>query len=134
MSSVNFDTARSQAYIDALKLQHAPPPVPPRVDSLSRNWDDEGMELRVKALEDAVKNLPTKTDFAELRADMHKNTIEIQRWMITTVIALFLGFSGLFFTMNNSSKTPASTAAPSQQPIIINVPQAAPAPSREPVK
>lgn len=88
--------------------------------------DNSVMESRVKALEEAVKNLPTKTDFAELRADMHKNTIEIQRWMITTVIALFLGFSGLFFTMNNSSKTSAPTAGPSQQPIIITIPSATP--------
>ncbi|MDH1337440.1 hypothetical protein N5D77_25475 [Comamonas thiooxydans] len=81
---------------------------------------NDGMEARVKALEDAVKNLPTKADFAELRADMHKNTVEVQRWMIATVIALFLGFSGLFFTMNNSTKPVAPATA--QQPIIINVP------------
>lgn len=106
---------------------------------------NEGMEARVKSLEEAIKNLPTKADmtelrlankadFAELRADMHKNSGDIQRWMIATVIALFLGFSGLFFTMNNSSK-PASASAPvaQQAPIIINVPAAAaPAPAPAP--
>lgn len=96
---------------------------------------NEGMEARVKTLEEAVKNLPTKTDFAELRADMHKNTVEIQRWMITTVIALFLGFSGLFFTMNSSLK-PANAPAPvaQQAPIIINVPSVAPAPAPAPAQ
>lgn len=129
-----------------------------------------GMEARVTALEEAVKNLPTKVDldelrhsakadasslrtdfeklradmakttgelrtdmakgFGELRADMHKNSVDIQRWMIATVIALFLGFSGLFFTMNNSTKpVPAATQPAAQQPIIINVPSAPPAPT-----
>ena len=96
---------------------------------------NDRMEARINTLEEAVKNLPTKADmtelrlankadFAELRADMHKNNAEIQRWMIATVIALFLGFSGLFFTMNNSTKP----SAPTQQPIIINVPAASPTP------
>lgn len=100
----------------------APPPSePPHNDQ---------METRVTALEEAVKNLPTKADFAELRADMHKNTVEVQRWMIATVIALFLGFSGLFFTMNNSTKpAPVTSQASPQQPIIINVPAASPAAS-----
>lgn len=102
---------------------------------------NDDMEARVKSLEEALKNLPTKADmtelhlankadFAELRADMHKNSVDIQRWMIATVIALFLGFSGLFFTMNNSTK-PANTPTSQQAPIIINVP-AAPAPTASP--
>ena len=139
---------------------------------------NEGMETRVKALEEAVKNLPTKADFAELRlsaqtdassqradsekfradsikahgdlrsefeklrgdvgkgfaelrSDMHKNSVDIQRWMIATVIGLFLGFGGLFLAMSNALKqspvsSVAAPAAAQQQPIIINVPSAAP--------
>lgn len=102
------------------------------------------MEERVKALEEAVKNLPTKADFAELRADvktgisdlraeMHKTNIDIHKWMIGTVIGLFLGFGGLFLAMSNALKQPstsptAAIAQPATQPpIIINVPGAPPA-------
>lgn len=105
------------------------------------NGGNDSMEKRVKAPEEAVKNLPTKTDFAELRADVktgisdlrteiHKNSIDLHRWMLGTVIGLFLGFGGLFMAMSNSLKqstapAPAPAVAP-QQPIIINVPTAAP--------
>lgn len=100
-----------------------------------------GMEARVTTLEEAVKNLPTKADldslrqeaktgFAELRADMHKNTVDIQRWMIATVIGLFLGFGGLFLAMSNALKPhPMTTVAPpphQQPPIIINIPATSP--------
>nr|WP_279087943.1 hypothetical protein [Comamonas thiooxydans] len=153
---------------------------------------NDPMEARVKALEEAVKNLPTKTDldglrqatkadmvelrlsseteaaklradfekaradtnkatgdiraefeklrgdvakgFGDIRADMHKNSVDIQRWMIATVIALFLGFSGLFFTMNNAIKPAATITQPAQQPIIINVPAASPASVATPEK
>lgn len=99
--------------------------------------DNDQMEARVKALEEAVKNLPTKADFAELRSDvkssmadlraeMHKGNIDIHKWMIGTVIGLFLGFGGLFLAMSNALKSaPASTQttqAPSA-PIIITLPQ-----------
>ncbi|MEG0939962.1 MAG: hypothetical protein RSE32_16985 [Comamonas sp.] len=99
--------------------------------------DNESMEARVKALEEAVKNLPTKADFAELRSDvktsmadlraeMHKGNIDIHKWMIGTVIGLFLGFGGLFLAMSNALKSaPASTQttqSPSA-PIIITLPQ-----------
>lgn len=97
--------------------------------------DNDEMEARVKALEDAIKHLPTKADFADLRADvktgmsdlraeMHKNSIDIHRWMIATVIGLFLGFGGLFLAMSNGLKQPAPQPASVQQPpIIINMPQ-----------
>lgn len=97
------------------------------------------MEARVKTLEEAVKNLPTKADFAELRADvktgiadlraeMHKGNIEIHKWMIGTVIGLFLGFGGLFLAMSNAMKPAQTTMAqqPQTAPIIINVPTAQP--------
>lgn len=132
---------------------------PPPINVAGHYWggDNDGMEARVKALEDAVKNLPTKADLdglrqatkadleglrqatkadltemrlsaqadaSALRADMHKNSVDIQRWMIATVIGLFLGFGGLFLAMSNALKPSAPTVAqPSQQaPIIINVP------------
>ena len=118
---------------------------------------NDGMEARISALENAVKELPTKATFAELRAefanfktdvaksqgelrtemakgfgdiraDLQKGTVDVQRWMIATVIGLFLGFGGLFLAMSNALKPvpqpPKQQAvAPTQQPpIIINVP------------
>jgi hypothetical protein len=62
-----------------------------------------------------LEQTATKTDIADIRADMHKASTDIARWMITTVIGLFLGFGGLFFVVTNSTKN--STAPPT--PIII---------------
>lgn len=73
--------------------------------------------------------------FADLRSDLHKNAVDIQRWMIATVIGLFLGFGGLFLAMSNALKPTPTTAVAlpaQQQPIIINVPAASPAPSASP--
>lgn len=114
------------------------------------------MEARLLALESAIKELPTKADLvefrltsqadsanlradfadfrsevktgvSELRAEMHKTNSEILKWMIATVIGLFLGFGGLFLAMSNALKAPASlaplaTTQTQQPPIIINVP------------
>lgn len=103
------------------------------------------MEARVKSLEEAIKNLPTKTDFAELRADMaegreavHKLLVENSRWTHTALVSMLsvcvLGILGLLFTIWNASKNTAPQASsaavhqPYQQPpIIINVPAASPA-------
>lgn len=121
-----------------------PPPGPPLIPSLAHNG---GMEARVTALEEAVKNLPTKTDFAELRADMaegreavHKLLLENARWTHTAVIGMIsvsvIGILGLLLTIWNTAKPPPQQQAISQPsqlpPIIINVPQAAPAPSPTP--
>ena len=105
------------------------------------------MEARIKALEEAVKNLPTKTDFAELRADMaegresvHKLLVENSRWTHTALVSMLsvcvIGILGLLFTIWNASKSTAHQTPSAvvqqpypQPPIIINVP-AAPAPSQ----
>ncbi|WP_329767955.1 hypothetical protein [Stenotrophomonas muris] len=90
------------------------------------------MENRVTKLESIVATLPTKADVEGLRADLHKMDASITRWMIATVIALFLGFAGLFFTMSSTingaleratkpaTYEPRISAAP--QPIIIQMP------------
>lgn len=74
----------------------------------------------------------TKTDIAELRGDIHKSAVDIQRWMIATVIGLFIGFGGLFMAMSNALKPASAPGAQQQAPIIINVPGAAPAPAQAP--
>lgn len=108
---------------------------------------NEDMEARIKALEEALKNLPTKTDFAELRADMaegreavHKLLVENSRWTHTALVSMLsvcvIGILGLLFTIWNASKSTAHQAPaavvqqPYQQPpIIINVPAAQPTPA-----
>lgn len=112
--------------------------------------DNGHMEARVKALEEAVKNLPTKTDFAELRADMaegreavHKLLVENSRWTHTALVSMLsvcvIGILGLLFTIWNASKgvthqAPSATVQqPYQQPpIIINVPAAQSTPAAPP--
>jgi len=72
---------------------------------------------RLDKIELRLEQTATKTDIADIRADMHKASADIARWMIATVISLFLGFGGLFFVVTNSAKTPAPTIAPT--PIVI---------------
>ena len=97
------------------------------------------MEARLQALETTLPTLATKADLAELRgelrswlaevrADIAESRADGQRWIVATVIGLFIGFGGLFMAMSNALKPVTATAA--QQPIIINVPAAAAAPAR----
>lgn len=108
------------------------------------------MEARVTALEEAVKNQPTKADFAELRADiakgqadMHKAIADNHRWTHTALVSMIsvavIGIIGLLVTIWNASKphnaqpqAPIAQAPTQQQPIIINVPAASAAPATAP--
>lgn len=63
---------------------------------------DPGMDARLAKLEAVVPTLATKADMEGVRADLHKMDASIVRWMIATVLTLFLGFAGLFFTMQSS--------------------------------
>ena len=109
--------------------------------------DNGGMEARLATLEQAVKELPTKVDFAELRADMsegreavHKLLLENSRWTHTALVSMLsvavIGILGLLFTIWNATKPssnhpPAAIAQPSQQPpIIINIPPLAAPPAQ----
>lgn len=109
------------------------------------------MEARVTALEEAVKNLPTKTDFAELRADiakgqadMHKAIADNHRWTHGALIGIasigVVGIIGVMGAIWNAGKPATPSAAPSISAptpnIIINVPPSAappqaPAPTPE---
>ncbi|PSD33785.1 hypothetical protein C7E17_00155 [Stenotrophomonas maltophilia] len=106
------------------------------------------MESRVSKLEAILPTLATKADVESVRGDLHRMDASIVRWMIATVIALFLGFAGLFFTMSSTingaleraTKPPSVESGRPEipQPIIIQVPvqsqpQApAPAPAQAP--
>ncbi len=88
------------------------------------------MEARIASLEATLPHLATKSDISDVRGDIQRGIGETHKWMIGTVIGLFLGFGGLFLAMSNALKAPAAQPAP----IIINVPasaaQPAPAPSK----
>ena len=115
---------------EAIKAMQEQPSTP--FDGGGGGGYDGPMEARIAKLEefatDAKERLvkielrleqtATKTDIAEIRGDMHKASTDISRWMIATVISLFLGFGGLFFVMSNSTK-PASSAPAA--PIVVYV-------------
>ncbi len=56
------------------------------------------------------------------KADIHQAVGETHKWMIATVIGLFLGFGGLFLAMSTALKPNPMMMQP--QPIIIQVPVA----------
>ncbi|WP_396615020.1 hypothetical protein ACHZ97_11220 [Lysobacter soli] len=90
------------------------------------------MNERVAKLEALIPTLATKADIGEVRGDLHKMDASIVRWMIATIVGLFLGFAGLFFTVSNLMKPSSSTVTPvSAQPIIIQVPAAPSSEARE---
>lgn len=77
-----------------------------------------------------VPTLATKADIEVLRAEMHKMSAEGYRWMVASMVAMFIGFGGLYFAASRSldershpaqaqAALPAQSQAP--QPIIIYV-------------
>ncbi len=83
---------------------------------------DNGLstEHRMTAL---VTRLDTILPTLATKADIHHAVGETHKWMIATVIGLFLGFGGLFLAMSNALKPNPVLSQP--QPIIIQVPAAA---------
>lgn len=116
---------------------------------IEKRPDNKVVESKVAKLEETVSGLPSKADitelrtefsnlradFAELRADlkaglsdfkaeMHKNSIDLHRWMQATAVGLFIGFGGLFLAMSNGLKQQTPSAAAQQPaPVIITMPQ-----------
>jgi hypothetical protein len=114
---------------------------------------DGDMESRVRRIEEIIPNLATKTDvaamqagisdlrvetkvaIADLRADFHKNTNELIKWIVGTAfvgIALFITI--MTFVLNNAvPKASVSVAQPT--PIMIQLPaqqSASPPPTEQP--
>lgn len=94
------------------------------------------MDSEVSALKahiDAiVPTLATKADIEVLRAEMHKMSAEGYRWMMASMVGMFIGFGGLYFAANRSFEArPAPQAAPqaapsavvTQPPVVIYLPQ-----------
>ena len=95
---------------------------------------DDAEFSALKAHYDAIlPTLATKADIEVLRAEMHKMSAEGYRWMVASMIGMFLGFGGLYFASTSNLRAPATTpaatpapqpAATQLQPIIIYLPPA----------
>lgn len=129
----------------------SPPTKKTEFDGGGGGGENSGMEARVSALEEAVKNLPTKADLEALRLDSKVDLTEVKlglksdllaaesaliKWIVGTAIGLgAAGITVMTFVLNNAvPKTPTAISQPAagQQPIIINVPSASapPAPQK----
>lgn len=106
------------------------PGEPPAFDGGGGGGDNGSMEARVTTLEATLPHLATRADIADVRGDIQRGISETHKWMIATVIGLFLGFGGLFLAMSNALKPAGTTVSASPPaPIVINIPaQQAPAP------
>ena len=84
---------------------------------------------RFARVETRLDQTATKEDAASVKTEIHRGIVETQRWMIATVVGLFIGFGGLFMAMTNALKPGAAPApAAAQPPVIINIPSPAQAP------
>jgi len=86
-------------------LQEKPRPAP-----RSNNTQNASIDRRLTVLEtkweEVIPNLATKADLerglGELRTDIHKMDASIARWMLGTIIALIIGFGGMFFALQRN--------------------------------
>jgi hypothetical protein len=69
-----------------------------------------------------VPTLATKADIEILRAEMHKMSAEGYRWMVASMIGMFLGFGSLYVAANNAIRT-----QPPATPVVMQAPAAQPA-------
>lgn len=88
------------------------------------NTKDErlvAMEARWDAI---IPTLATKADIEALRAAMQKMSADTYKWMVGSLIGLFIGFGGLGYSMAQVLKQPPPAPAIAQPPatIIINIP------------
>ncbi|NIJ86967.1 hypothetical protein FHY35_004017 [Xanthomonas arboricola] len=95
---------------------------------------DVGMDARVAKLEAIVPTLATKADVEGLRADFHKGTNELIKWVVgTSFLGIALFVTIMTFVLNNAIPKAAVQPPQQQAPIIIQVPgpppAAAPAPT-----
>jgi hypothetical protein len=77
--------------------------------------DDRQTALETR-FDTILPTLATKADVEALRADIHK-------WMVGSMIGLFVGFGGLAAAMAQLLKPPPSVA-----PVVVQAPQAQPMP------
>ncbi|NHZ41021.1 hypothetical protein [Massilia aquatica] len=100
-----------------------------RVDARLANFDTSVKtgfaELRTSFAElrtdMAAQNGKIQTQMTELRAEMHKGTVDIIKW----VIGVGLASIGAMFTISRMTEKPPAQAAAQAAPFIITIPQAA---------
>jgi len=63
-----------------------------------------------------LPTLATKADIEALRAEIHK-------WLVGTLIGLFIGFAGLFIAMGQILKPTVAPQQAASPPIVIYLPQ-----------
>lgn len=111
---------------------------PVRVAERGGGPQDPTMERIAKLeqrLDDMLPTLATRADMQEIRGDFHKAHVDMQRWIIGTIITLAFGFIGLILTMWNvvGGAIKPTQAAATPAPIVITVPAASPpAPAQPP--
>ena len=105
-----------------------------KVDARLANFDTSiktgFAELR---MEIAKQSGEMRVEMANVRADMHKNTIDLIKWGIVTAIALTSATVGILtFVINNVVPKP-STQPPAQPAPAIAAPAATGAPAQAPI-
>lgn len=81
------------------------------------------MDARLAQFEMMLKTgfADIRREMAELRAEMHKNTADIIKWVVTTILGVGVAMVVvLTFVINNAMNKPAAP----QQPLVIVVPAA----------
>lgn len=87
---------------------------------------DNERQMALEARFDTIlPTLATKSDIEALRAEMHKMSAEGYRWMVASMIGMFLGFGGLYFASNNAAKSPPIA------PVVVQAPPAQQAPLQQ---
>ncbi|WGG51966.1 hypothetical protein [Rugamonas sp. DEMB1] len=69
-----------------------------------------------------LPTLATKADVEALRAEIHK-------WMLGTIVGMFIGFAGLLLAMQNMARPPAVVQPPAPGPAQRTLQLEAPPPS-----
>lgn len=102
-------------------------PSPMKVDGGGGPPHNENMENRITKLETqfetVIPTLATKSDMADMRAEMHKGFSDMVKWIVGTAIVMAgAGITIMTFVLNNA--TPKVPAQPVSQPvpIVITVP------------
>lgn len=94
--------------------------------------DFHTFQARIEAI---LPTLATKADIETVRTDMLRLSNETHKWMLASVIGMFIGFGGLFMAVSNTQHQalpapvlPAANPAPAgTAPPVANAPLAAPA-------
>ena len=71
-----------------------------------------------------LPTLATKADIEALRSEMHKMSADTHKWMVASLIGLFIGFGGLGVMISQILKQPpqpvaSQLTAQAPQPIVI---------------